>query len=100
MYGYYFFASFHASGTIPVCITMFDQMRIGIQTEALILLSNFVFMLSCPKLVCLGEPGYYKIYRARPIGLVRDLNPGPRAPEARIIPLDQRADISIKNLFL
>ena len=24
-------------------------------------------------------------------GLVRDLNPGPRAPEARIIPLDQRA---------
>ena len=26
------------------------------------------------------------------IGLVRDLNPGPRAPEARIIPLDQRAN--------
>ncbi len=25
------------------------------------------------------------------MGLVRDLNPGPRAPEARIIPLDQRA---------
>ena len=25
------------------------------------------------------------------IGLVRDLNPGPLAPEARIIPLDQRA---------
>ena len=25
------------------------------------------------------------------LGLVRDLNPGPRAPEARIIPLDQRA---------
>lgn len=25
-------------------------------------------------------------------GLVRDLNPGPLAPEARIIPLDQRAD--------
>ncbi len=24
-------------------------------------------------------------------GLVRDLNPGPLAPEARIIPLDQRA---------
>ena len=24
-------------------------------------------------------------------GLSRDLNPGPRAPEARIIPLDQRA---------
>ena len=24
-------------------------------------------------------------------GLVRDLNPGPRAPEAQIIPLDQRA---------
>ena len=26
-----------------------------------------------------------------PLGLVRDLNPGPLAPEARIIPLDQRA---------
>ncbi len=25
-------------------------------------------------------------------GLVRELNPGPLAPEARIIPLDQRAD--------
>ena len=25
------------------------------------------------------------------MGLVRDSNPGPRAPEARIIPLDQRA---------
>ena len=25
------------------------------------------------------------------VGLVRDLNPGPRASEARIIPLDQRA---------
>ncbi len=25
-------------------------------------------------------------------GLVRDLNPGPLAPEARIIPLDQRAN--------
>ena len=25
------------------------------------------------------------------IGLVRELNPGPLAPEARIIPLDQRA---------
>ena len=26
-------------------------------------------------------------------GLVRDLNPGPLAPEARIIPLDQRASV-------
>lgn len=26
-------------------------------------------------------------------GLVRDLNPGPLAPKARIIPLDQRADV-------
>ena len=25
------------------------------------------------------------------VGLVRELNPGPLAPEARIIPLDQRA---------
>ena len=32
------------------------------------------------------QPKNYKI-----AGLVRDLNPGPLAPEARIIPLDQRA---------
>ena len=37
-----------------------------------------------PILLCnsLGKPSF---------GLVRDLNPGPLAPEARIIPLDQRA---------
>ena len=28
-------------------------------------------------------------------GLVRDSNPGPLAPKARIIPLDQRADIDM-----
>ena len=27
------------------------------------------------------------------VGLARDLNPGPRASEARIIPLDQRATV-------
>ena len=31
-------------------------------------------------------------------GLVRDLNPGPLAPEARIIPLDQRANL--KTFFM
>ena len=31
-------------------------------------------------------------------GLVRDLNPGPRAPEARIIPLDQRAGTRLVSL--
>ena len=30
-------------------------------------------------------------------GLVRDLNPGPLAPEARIIPLDQRADVQVRS---
>ena len=29
------------------------------------------------------------------MGLVRELNPGPLAPEARIIPLDQRATFKI-----
>ena len=29
-------------------------------------------------------------------GLVRELNPGPLAPEARIIPLDQRAIVAAK----
>ena len=32
------------------------------------------------------------------VGLVRDLNPGPLAPKARIIPLDQRADTNIQGL--
>lgn len=31
--------------------------------------------------------------RRSKIGLVRDLNPGPLAPKARIIPLDQRATV-------
>ena len=30
-------------------------------------------------------------------GLDRDLNPGPLAPEARIIPLDHRADIDMRD---
>ena len=34
--------------------------------------------------------------KAKVNGLVRELNPGPRAPEARIIPLDQRATYSNK----
>ena len=37
------------------------------------------------------------------VGLVRDLNPGPLAPKARIIPLDQRANLILErgdlNLF-
>jgi hypothetical protein len=33
------------------------------------------------------------VYDIKIVGLVRDLNPGPRAPEARIIPLDQRAEL-------
>ena len=33
------------------------------------------------------------------VGLVRDLNPGPLAHKARIIPLDQRATIGNRNLI-
>ena len=36
---------------------------------------------------------YHIFEKIKNEGLVRDLNPGPLAPEARIIPLDQRADI-------
>ena len=32
------------------------------------------------------------------VGLVRDLNPGPLAPKARIIPLDQQATWSVLML--
>ena len=41
-----------------------------------------IIFLKSVQLLCSKAKGY---------GLVRDLNPGPRAPEARIIPLDQRA---------
>ena len=43
------------------------------------------------------------VFKSQSFGLVRDLNPGPRAPEARIIPLDQRARMVIKflgNIFV
>ena len=36
--------------------------------------------------------GAFYLLQKLKTGLVRDLNPGPLAPEARIIPLDQRAD--------
>ena len=35
---------------------------------------------------------------AKSAGLVRDLNPGPLAPKARIIPLDQRASAASCSL--
>ena len=45
-------------------------------------------------------PGVSTIFGLKKSGLVRELNPGPRAPEARIIPLDQRAiDSPILCLF-
>ena len=34
-----------------------------------------------------------KFYTAKTTGLVRELNPGPLAPKARIMPLDQRAAV-------
>ena len=37
--------------------------------------------------------------KKKKIGLVRDLNPGPPAPEARIIPLDQRAVIGEEGII-
>ena len=40
---------------------------------------------------CHVSANYDAEERGKILGLVRDLNPGPRAPEARIIPLDQRA---------
>ena len=38
-------------------------------------------------------------YAEQKVGLVRDLNPGPLAPKARIIPLDQRADAEKQLIF-
>ena len=48
---------------------------------------------SCfPVTVCPARAGQTERgVQAKTLGLVRDLNPGPLAPEARIIPLDQQA---------
>ena len=43
------------------------------------------------KFVIFSQSGNHKLLIISKTGLVRELNPGPRAPEARIIPLDQRA---------
>ena len=40
----------------------------------------------------------YTVFGHVKYGLVRDLNPGPLAPEARIIPLDQRANTPASRL--
>ena len=47
---------------------------------------------SIPDLSKILKKYFVKICLKLKIGLVRELNPGPRAPEARIIPLDQRAN--------
>ena len=39
-------------------------------------------------------------FREKNLGLVRELNPGPPAPEAGIIPLDQRAMLTQKTFKL
>ena len=59
------------------------------------------------KPVWLDEFGSKQVWRSslytvshKTSGLVRDLNPGPRAPEARIIPLDQRAGTNTVILML
>ena len=48
----------------------------------------------------LGEKKQKQKPQKRCFGLVRDLNPGPLAPKARIIPLDQRAmDINVSRQY-
>ena len=49
---------------------------------------NFDFS---PKVLCLFSHGGHLRTKLKGAGLVRDLNPGPLAPKARIIPLDQQA---------
>ena len=49
---------------------------------------TFLNMSAKMSIVLITFPHYWTEYLE---GLVRDLNPGPLAPEARIIPLDQRA---------
>ena len=46
-----------------------------------------------PPLLCLLNG---KLYESEIKGLLRELNPGPLAPEARIMPLDQAASCSVR----
>ena len=47
-----------------------------------------MFGLYC-NVIVVDDSGTYRVYVK--LGPVRDLNPGPLAPEAKIIPLDQQA---------
>ena len=57
-----------------------------------------VFWHHLMKFVIFLQSGNHKLLVISKTGLVRELNPGPRAPEARIIPLDQRATNRIKTI--
>ena len=48
----------------------------------------------------LSYKGEHLIMSLKGAGLVRDLNPGPLAPKARIIPLDQQATCNIKQMVI
>jgi hypothetical protein len=53
---------------------------------------------------CIARGQFYVLYddavSKKTIGLVRELNPGPIAPESRIIPLDQTADTTKSKLSI
>ena len=46
----------------------------------------------------LSYKGEHLITSLKGAGLVRDLNPGPLAPKARIIPLDQQATCNMTQM--
>ena len=59
--------------------------------SAVILEGSLAIFRSRPKEISMQHHMKYIESHSKHIGLVRELNPGPLAPEARIIPLDQRA---------
>ena len=52
--------------------------------------NNCICLQEKRKVIKTGKEGKKKNY-----GLVRDSNPGPLAPKARIIPLDQQATLNV-----
>ena len=62
-----------------------------------LLVSRFLFdVTSIPSRQKFQQKGivmsFFMRQKMPKVGLIRELNPGPLAPEARIIPLDQRAN--------
>jgi hypothetical protein len=83
--------------TVIVLLTIMDGRRMTFATTTSAILSRLVDVLCCPSRApqAGGSRGRADNHGECPVpnptGLLRELNSGPLAPEARIMPLDQAA---------